>query len=96
MNRGDKVKLDGYELMAVINYVSAASRAVVVHNHSTHILIFRVDIEEGDNPELLMEGEGVYVAAFRYFDAPGDFNKVYGPAVRLALNVALGEADDAS
>ena len=38
MNPGDMFKLEGYELMAAINYHSSDAVAVVIHNNSTHLI----------------------------------------------------------
>lgn len=46
MVRGERVALEGYELCATIGYASAAATAVVVHNNSTHYLVFVVDESE--------------------------------------------------
>ncbi len=95
MTRGDMVDLSGYDLMAAINYIAADAVIVVVHNNSSHFLLFVVE-HGGERQEPLMAGKGRFVAAFKYFDEPGDMAKVYGPAVRLALNMAVGEASDGS
>ncbi len=107
MKAGDTVCLKGYELMAVIDYIGGPAKAVVVHNNSTHILLFRVNIDEATQHELLMEGVGIHIAAWRYFpdgwryfpdgrrcNDSYDFNVAYKLALTQATGMATGELSD--
>ena len=91
-------KLSGYELCAAIDYAGAPSVAVVVHNHSTHYLVFVV--EERNATEPLMNHMGRLVDTFQYEPAPTDksleqwMHGQYEKALNLAVAMALGEESD--
>lgn len=92
MNPGDMFKLEGYELMAVINYHSSDAVAVVVHNNSTHLIA--AVIPHRQHGPLMMQ-EARYVESWRY-DEGDDFNFFYGEAVDKAVGMAIGDLSDGS
>lgn len=90
MNRGDIVKLDGYELMARLNYSASDAVAVVVHNNSTHLLVFVIPHFEPDLE--WYDHEGRYIANYRYDDS--DFLYQYRRALTQAAEMATGDLSD--
>lgn len=97
MTRGDKVQLNDYNLMAAIDYTSAASIALVVRRGS-HLYVMRADVTI-PRSQPLMSGEAVYVSAYPYYeetDKHQDLAVAYNLALCEAVNMAIGESDDAS
>lgn len=94
MNRGDKVELRGYELMAVINYASSDSKAVVVHNNSSHILVLRSDEEIPVGEPLVPTGEAIFITSFRYNGQGQTFTDMYRAALAEAVLMAVGDVSD--
>lgn len=93
MEKGDVVEIQGYELMAVIDYYSAPATAVVVHNHSTHFLVFVV--KERDKGTPLMAQLGTFIESFPYHSAPDEYVQLaYAAALMYASGLALGYESD--
>lgn len=94
MTRGDIVNITGYEIMAVINYSSADAAAFVVHNNSTHVLVFAVSASIIDGYFSRDIDEGCFIAAYKYFEEDDDINIAYGLALAQAVGIAIGKESD--
>lgn len=92
MKRGEEFELQGYELMAVINYVSSNHVAIVVHNNSTHIIVGMAEFEYPRGP--LMAGKARLIAMYRYGTPVDAFHLAYERALTMAQGIALGEMSD--
>lgn len=92
MSPGDKFQLQGYELVAVIDYISAPAVAVVVHNNSTHLLVAFTEKAAGP----LMARDATLIESFRYAGGNWDdtWQVAYSGALHLAIGVALGHRSD--
>ena len=92
--RGDVIRIDGYELMAAVNYHSAEAMAVVVHNNSTHLLVFVVPQGHINGGADLVNVKGRFIESYRYDQNDGDFNFFYAKALGKAIGMAIGDLSD--